>query len=173
MGNSKKAGIYEKIFAWQAPAIIDEMGFGRDPYGMMHHKLFARQVYDTTGITERRLIGNPLKVMSNTLLRDEIQRSFNEVVSGLCMMYTVETIAPELFATQEKIFLAAGAPIEKLLHSSLHKKLEIEHAQEAEEWNTLLTKIASDTEIKTLIQQDGKVWKNFLDDVHHVIITEK
>lgn len=168
----KSAEVYENIFKWLAPTIIDEMGFGRDPYGLMHHNLFAKQVFDTTGITKRRLVGNPLKVLSNSLLSDEIHRSFsNSIASGICMMFVVETIAPEIFEMQKKIFLAAGAPLEKLQHSSLHENLEKEHANEAEEYNTLLPKIASDATIKNLIDGYGDVWKSFLDDIYQSVIS--
>lgn len=170
VGNLEAEELWKKIFKWQAPAIVDEMGLGRDPYGLMHHDLFIDQVCATTELSRKELLTQPFRTETNIVLADEIRKSFSSVVSGLCMMYVVETIAPQLFATQKKIFLSAGAELVKLRHSSLHENLEQSHADEAQEYLIFLRQISSEEEINALIDNYSLLWKNFFDEVYEKLM---
>lgn len=171
-GNLDKIELWEDIFKSQAPSIVDEMGFGDDPFGLMHHNLFLEQVCATTTISREDLIQNPIKLPANTALAQRMKESFSSVVSGLCMMYVVEKISPELFPVQRKIFVATGAPTDKLHHSVLHESLEKQHAAAAE--NFLFDSLSllslkgetSDEEIKFQISTNFDLWKDFLDQVY-------
>ncbi len=156
---------WEDIFKSHALAIVDEMGLGRDSHGLMHHNLFAEQVYATTSLTDDDLRKRVIKMKTNVALRDAITQSFSSPLSGICMMYVVEKIAPQLFLTQKKIFLAAGAPIEKLRHSVLHEQLEKNHAEEAEEYLQILKNLFAEKEINRITDEYASLWKSFLDEI--------
>lgn len=170
----KKEDLWKSIFQSQAPSIVDEMGLGRDPYGLMHHDLFIEQVCHNTTLTRESLLRNPIKLDSNLELANEIAASMtvsNEIGNSLCMMYLVEMIAPQLFTVQKKIFLAAGSDIQLLRHSMLHESLEKEHASESmaiEDFLSLLilNKEVKENSVKENIIIYSKAWKRFLDTAY-------
>lgn len=164
--SEEREEFWKQIFKWQAPAIIDEMGFGRDPYGLMHHDLFIEQVVATTRLTKTSLIASQIRTEINSALADQIRQSFNSVETGLCMMYVVETMAPDLFRVQKQIFLAAGAHIENLKHSSLHESLEQSHADEAEKYILALKKVVSGGWARMYINKYSDLWFKFLEEVY-------
>lgn len=165
--NFEVADEWKQVLRSQSLAIIDEMGLGRDPYGLMHHDLFIEQVCATTSLSREELLGNPIHTEANKGFVTNARDSFSRAHAGLCLMAVIETIAPELFTTQKNIFLAAGAPLEKLKHSNLHEQLEKYHAHESAELKIPVNKIMENqgfVEIST--KHHSKIWKNFLDDVY-------
>ncbi len=168
-GDLKSERLWKGILLKQAPAIIDEMGLGRDPHGMMHHDLFEAQVRATTRLSREELFSNPIKTSINTVLAKKIRESFKSVDSGLAMMHIVETISPELFKVQKKIFLAAGALPLHLHHSILHESLEKEHAKESAVLDNTLAYLDMEKEIKidkSFNKDTAALWRYFLDEIY-------
>lgn len=160
--------LIENLIKVQALAAIDELGIGRKKT-LMHHKLFSKQVIDS-GINIESLTSNvrylPEEVM---LLKSAINNAFSlkqpNSLPGLSMSYVIETMAPQLFASQYKIFSHAGIKDRHLRHSKIHMKLEKKHAMEAESMYSNMEILYSVDSVANHVRKYSILWKNFLDMV--------
>jgi hypothetical protein len=75
------------------------------------------------------------------------------------MMYVVESLAPRFFTHQEALFMSCSDP-RKVIHSTMHKATEIEHAEEASKF---MRHVVLD---QSLIQRDFSLWRDVADQMH-------
>lgn len=160
--------LLREILAWQSPAAMDELGIGR--IKSETHDLLFRIQMEKAGIDVSLVEKYDVNIAPHQLveLRNLIAKAFgnpDNIVVGLCMMYTVETIAPELFALQRLIFLNAGIRDEALVHSNTHVALEGKHAGEAAEFYSALRKYGSAPLIWESMEKFANAWKVYLDRV--------
>ncbi len=142
----------EQLFGQIAAAIEDEMGRGRDPYGMMHHRLFLKQL---------ELCGLSKPVWFETKLSEAIRDAFvnPDFRVGLTMMYVIETLAQRLFVKQKEIF--SDFPDGSLPYTLLHLTLEVEHANQALGYEKLT--------YPDLVKKYLHYWSELLDQCHAVL----
>jgi hypothetical protein len=141
------------------PPTIDELGHGRDRYGCMHHDLFAAQVHACTGIAQDGLRRQWVRGTANQALARAMAKSVESIHEGLHMMYVVESLAPRFFTHQEALFLSCSDP-RKVIHSTMHKTTEIEHADEAEQF---MRHVPIDDD---LIWMHFKLWRDVADQMY-------
>lgn len=147
------------ILRYMFPPTIDELGHGRDKYGCMHHDLFAAQVHACTGLPQERLRKEWIRGSANQKLAHAMSTSVDSIHEGLHMMYVVESLAPRFFTHQEALFLSCSDP-RKVIHSTMHKTTEIEHADEADKF---MKHIDVD---QSLIHQHFMLWRDVADEMH-------
>jgi hypothetical protein len=141
------------------PPTIDELGHGRDKYGCVHHDLFAAQVSACTGLSQQALRQTWIRGGANEDLARAMTSSVESVHEGLHMMYVVESLAPRFFVHQEALFLSCSDP-RKVIHSTMHKTTEIEHADEAA---TFMRHVELDHD---LIRRHFVLWRNVADQMY-------
>jgi hypothetical protein len=147
------------ILRFMFPPTIDELGHGRDKYHCLHHDLFAAQVYACTGLPQETLRRSWIRGVANQRLAQEMSTSVKSVHEGLHMMYVVEALAPRFFIHQELLFLSCSDP-RKVIHSTMHKATEIEHAGEAEKF---MRHVQLDPE---LIRKHFMLWRDVADQMY-------
>jgi len=137
----------------------DELGQGRDRYGVTHHDLFASQVNVCTGLTPKLLRESWIRGTANRQLAEVISASMQSVKEGLHMMYVVENLVPRFFVHQERLFLSASEP-QHVFHSTMHKETEILHAGEAHDF---MKNVERD---ENLIREYLQLWRGLCDEIH-------
>jgi hypothetical protein len=147
------------VLKYSFPPTVDELGHGRDRYGCMHHDLFAAQVYACTGLGQDTLRKQWLRGEANQRLARMMARAVRDVREGLHMMYVVESLAPRFFEHQEALFLSCS-PARKVIHSTMHKTTELEHADEA----SMFMKLIDMDE--ALIASHFRAWRDVADQMY-------
>ncbi|TDY37710.1 hypothetical protein BX592_13620 [Paraburkholderia rhizosphaerae] len=141
------------------PPTVDELGHGCDQPQCMHHDLFAAQVQACTGLAQKTLREDWIRGTANQRLANTIRESVRSVSDGLHMMYVVESLAPRFFVHQEALFLSCSDP-RKVIHSTMHKTTELEHADDAEKF---MKYVDMD---ENLIDTHFMLWRDVADQMH-------
>lgn len=157
--------ILRYLIKGQAAAAMDELGIGREK-SLMHDKTFEQQIRDS-GINFE-LLTTELLLLPNEVgnLRNTIHKAFNDssnTLQALSMMYVVETIAPELFSAQYKVFSNAGIDDKYLTHSKIHVDLEKTHSAETQDIYLYVKELYSEEVVEKYVNEYSILWKNFLD----------
>ena len=147
------------ILRFMLPPTIDELGHGRDRYRCMHHDLFAAQVYACTGLSQSALRVGWIRGDANQRLAKAMADSVESIQEGLHMMYVVESLAPRFFVHQEALFLSCSNP-RNVIHSTMHKTTELEHADEAAEF---MRHMRLD---RDLVRRQFRMWTDVADQMH-------
>lgn len=147
------------------PPTIDELGHGRDKYNCVHHDLFAAQIKACTGLSQEDLRKTWIRGVANQALAEEISESMKDVVRGLHMMYVVETLAPRFFVHQERVFLSSNEG-NKVMHSTMHKDTEIEHADEADKFMSYIKRDQG------LLDYYFGLWRALADEMHQAMYVQ-
>lgn len=161
-GNRTEEQRLKGALRFMFPPTIDELGHGRDKYQCVHHDLFAAQINACTGLGQDELRATWIRGRANRMLASAITESVCDVTKGLHMMYVVEMLAPRFFIHQEQIFLSSSDSA-KVVHSTMHKNAEIEHAEEAGKFMGYLTRDES------LIDFYIQLWRETADEMHQTM----